>query len=47
MIAEAMYSAKDELAKLKPTAPDEKAMLSRAEEKLSEGIKALTKQQNT
>ena len=40
-----MSSAKDERAKVKPTAPEEKATLKRAEEKLNEGIKALAERQ--
>ena len=41
----AMSSAKDEHAKVKPMAPEEKATLKRAEEKLNEGIKALAERQ--
>ena len=44
-IEEAMCSAKDELTKLKPTAPEEKAALKRAEERLGEGTKALAERQ--
>ena len=44
-IEEAMCSTKEELGKLKPTAPEEKAALKRAEEKLQEGTKALTERQ--
>ena len=42
---EAMGSAKEELAKLKPTAPEEKAALKKAEEKLNKGTKALAERQ--
>ena len=40
-----MCSAKEELGKLKPTVPEEKATLKRTEEKLQEGTKALTERQ--
>ena len=44
-VEKAMGSAKEELMKLKPTAPEEKAVLKKAEEKLNEGTKALAKRQ--